>query len=116
MAGQPSARLPARTRRRMRMSIVHPRQGRSMLLSIPDIEPPPEGRQMRDRVVPLKFADGSATAGVYARTVKRNQQVENSPETQKLQDFVMQAIMRSVEFERFAFPRNMKPIMFSRYE
>ena len=28
----------------------------------------------------------------------------------------MQALMRSVEFERFAFPRNMKPIMFSRYE
>ena len=28
----------------------------------------------------------------------------------------MQALMRNAEFERFAFPRNMKPIMFSRYE
>jgi len=87
-----------------------------MLLCIPDIVTPAEARQLRDRVLALKFVDGSATAGVYARTVKRNQQLENSPETQKLQDFVMQALMRSVEFERFAFPRNMKPIMFSRYE
>jgi PKHD-type hydroxylase len=87
-----------------------------MLLCIPDIVTPAEARQLRDRVVSLKFVDGGATAGVYARTVKRNQQLENSPETQKLQDVVMQALMRSVEFERFAFPRNMKPIMFSRYE
>ena len=87
-----------------------------MLLCIPDIVTPAEARQIRDRVLSLKFVDGSATAGVYARTVKRNQQLENSPETQKLQEFVMQALMRSVEFERFAFPRNMKPIMFSRYE
>jgi len=87
-----------------------------MLLCIPDIVTPAEARQLRDRVVSLKFVDGGATAGVYARTVKRNQQPENSPETQKLQDVVMQALMRSVEFERFAFPRNMKPIMFSRYE
>ena len=87
-----------------------------MLICIPDIVTPAEARQIRDRVLSLKFVDGSATAGVYARTVKRNQQLENSPETQKLQEFVMQALMRSVEFERFAFPRNMKPIMFSRYE
>ena len=87
-----------------------------MLICIPDIITPAEARQVRDRVLQLKFVDGSATAGVYARTVKRNQQLENSPETQKLQEFVMQALMRSVEFERFAFPRNMKPIMFSRYE
>ena len=87
-----------------------------MLLCIPDIVTPAEARQLRDRVLQLKFVDGCATAGVYARTVKRNQQLENSPETQKLQEFVMQALMRSVEFERFAFPRNMKPIMFSRYE
>ena len=87
-----------------------------MLICIPDIVTPAEARQLRDRVLQLKFVDGSATAGVYARTVKRNQQLENSPETQKLQEFVMQALMRSVEFERFAFPRNMKPIMFSRYE
>ena len=87
-----------------------------MLICIPDIITPAEARQVRDRVLQLKFVDGSATAGVYARTVKRNQQLENSPETQKLQDFVMQALMRSLEFERFAFPRNMKPIMFSRYE
>ena len=87
-----------------------------MLLCIPDIVTPAEARQLRDRVVSLKFVDGGATAGVYARTVKRNQHLENSPETQKLQDVVMQELMRSVEFERFAFPRNMKPIMFSRYE
>ena len=87
-----------------------------MLICIPDIVTPAEARQLRDRVLQLKFVDGSATAGVYARTVKRNQQLENSPETQKLQEFVMQALMRSLEFERFAFPRNMKPIMFSRYE
>ena len=87
-----------------------------MLLCIPDILSPTEARQVRDRVQSLKFVDGSATAGVFARTVKRNEQVENSPEAQKVQDFVMQALIRSVEFERFARPRNMKPIMFSRYE
>ena len=87
-----------------------------MLHCIPDILSPTEARQVCDRVQSLKFVDGSATAGVFARTVKRNEQVENSPEAQKVQDFVMQALIRSVEFERFARPRNMKPIMFSRYE
>jgi PKHD-type hydroxylase len=87
-----------------------------MLLCIPDIITPAEARQLRDRVLALRFVDGSATAGVYARSVKRNEQLENSPESHKLQEIVMQALMRSVEFERFAFPRNMKPIMFSRYE
>ena len=66
-----------------------------MLLCISDIITPAEARQVRDRVLSLKFVDGSATAGVYARTVKRNQQLESSPETQKLQEFVMQALMRS---------------------
>jgi PKHD-type hydroxylase len=89
---------------------------RAMLLCIPEILTATEARQVRDRVLSLRFVDGSVTAGAYARTVKRNEQLESGPEVQKLQEFVMQALMRSVEFERFARPRNMKPILFSRYQ
>jgi PKHD-type hydroxylase len=87
-----------------------------MLRCIPDILTSAEARQVRERVESLRFVDGSATAGIYARTVKRNQQLEQGPETQKLQEFCMQALIKSVEFEMFARPKNMKPIMFSRYE
>ena len=111
-----SAGLSGPEARRMCSATPQPSQGPPMLLCIPDILSPTEARQVCDRVQSLKFVDGSATAGVFARTVKRNEQVENSPEAQKVQDFVMQALIRSVEFERFARPRNMKPIMFSRYE
>src|SRR5262245_44004959 len=87
-----------------------------MLQCIPNILTSAEARQVRDRVESLSFVDGSATAGVYARTVKRNQQLAQGPETQKLQEYCMQALMKSAEFEMFARPKIMKPIMFSRYE
>ena len=87
-----------------------------MKLCIPNVLSSADARQVREKVQSLRFVDGGSTAGPYARTVKRNQQLEQGPETQKLQEFVIQALTRSAEFERFAWPKTVKPIMFSRYE
>src|SRR3954466_1812987 len=75
-----------------------------------------EIREVRARLERIQFADGAKTAGVYARTVKRNEQAEGGPETQKLQEQVTAALFRHPQFEMAARPKNMKPVMFSRYE
>lgn len=87
-----------------------------MINCIPNVLSTEEAREVRQRVERLRFVDGAATAGVFARTVKRNEQVEAGPETQKLQEQVMGALVRNAAFEMAARPKQMKPVLFSRYE
>lgn len=87
-----------------------------MMLLLNDVLSAAEARDLRPRLERVQFADGAKTAGVYARTVKRNEQAEGGPETQKLQELITAALFRHPQFEMAARPRNMKPIMFSRYE
>ena len=87
-----------------------------MMKCIANILTSAEARQVCEKVQSLRFVDGGTTAGTYARTVKRNQQLEQGPESQKLQEFVIQALTKSADFESFAWPRVVKPPMFSRYE
>jgi PKHD-type hydroxylase len=86
-----------------------------MMLCLTDVLAPAELRELRSKVASLVFADGAATAGVFARTVKHNEQAESSPETQKLQQLVVAALFRHPLFEMAARPKSMKPILFSRY-
>jgi PKHD-type hydroxylase len=87
-----------------------------MMLLLNDVLTAAEVREIRARLERVQFADGAKTAGVYARTVKRNEQAEGGPETQKLQEQVATALFRHPQFEMAARPKTMKPIMFSRYE
>src|SRR6476469_4545003 len=87
-----------------------------MMLLLNDVLSAAEARDLRPRLERVQFADGAKTAGVYARTVKRNEQAEGGPETQKLQEQVTAALFRHPQFEMAVRPKNMKPVMFSRYE
>src|SRR6187551_2086214 len=87
-----------------------------MMLLLNDVLSVAEARDLRPRLERAQFADGAKTAGVYARTVKRNEQAEGGPETQKMQEQITAALFRHPQFEMAARPRNMKPILFSRYE
>ena len=53
-----------------------------MMKCIANILTSAEARQVCEKVQSLRFVDGGTTAGTYARTVKRNQQLEQGPETQ----------------------------------
>ena len=64
-----------------------------------------------------KFESGSATASGRAREVKNNLQFERRPEVKKkLDQIVVQALMRHPDFMGFAFPRLIVPPTFNRYD
>jgi PKHD-type hydroxylase len=64
----------------------------------------------------LTFADGKITALGRAREVKHNLQADRSEETSELDQLIMAALMRSTEFQNFAFPKRMVAPTYSRYE
>jgi PKHD-type hydroxylase len=86
-----------------------------MMIRIPDILTDMQVGQLRNDLQRLSFVDGGLTAGVYARMVKRNEQVEQLPQIRPLQDALGNLILRHPLFEMAARPVNMKPILFSRY-
>ena len=86
------------------------------MLVLNDVLKSAEVRDLRASLQHLVFADGAKTAGVFARTVKKNEQAESGPETAKLQEAVVQALFRHPLFDMAARPKAMKPILFSRYE
>lgn len=87
-----------------------------MILCLPDVLTPAELREIREQAGALSFVDGAATAGQFARTVKRNEQAESGPATQRIQQLIMTALFRHPQFEMAVRPKAMKPIMVSRYE
>ena len=86
-----------------------------MMVRIPDVLTADQVMHLRAELETLPFADGAATAGVYARIVKHNEQAEQSPQRQRLQEMVSGAIFRNALFTRAARPYSMRPILFSRY-
>ena len=87
-----------------------------MILCLTDILKPAELRDIRAALQRLSFVDGALTAGQFARTVKRNAQLEQTPDAQKLQQAVLAALFRHPTFEMAARPKAIKPFLFSRYE
>ena len=67
------------------------------------------------------FVDGKATASGIARGVKENRQAERAtgpggPSLAELDQLVNSALCAHREFQGFAFPRRIRPPIFSRYE
>ena len=87
-----------------------------MILCLTDVLSPAETRDIRAALGRLTFVDGALTAGQFARTVKHNTQLEQTPDAQKLQQAALQALFRHPTFEMAARPKAIKPILFSRYE
>jgi hypothetical protein len=57
-----------------------------MMFCLNDVLTPAEARDIRGRLRTIRFADGTKTAGVFARAVKRNEQAEAGLDTAKLQE------------------------------
>ena len=63
------------------------------------------------------FVDGKATAQGIARGVKNNQQAERAGAgLSDLDDLVRSALYANHAFQAFAFPRRIRPPVFSRYQ
>ncbi|QEQ00435.1 Fe2+-dependent dioxygenase [Thermosynechococcus sp. CL-1] len=63
------------------------------------------------------FVDGKLTAGLYARTVKDNQQLAQDSEAYALaSEIVLAALTRNHLFQAYVQPKVIRPILFSRYE
>jgi PKHD-type hydroxylase len=75
----------------------------------------PEVAAMRDIAAGLPFGDGRATAGARARAVKANDQALPSPGRDALLEKARTAIMAHPVFQSAARPRQMTPLLLSRY-
>ena len=70
---------------------------------------------IRDLVPRIPFADGRATAGRYAREVKRNEQATASPELDGILAKVEKALWANDLFVTAARPRRLVRLLLSRY-
>lgn len=87
-----------------------------MILCIANVLTPDELEAVRRHLEAGEFADGAATAGWHARTVKRNQQLPASaPGAAEARALVAEALQRNLLLRMAAQPRHIRPVMFSRY-
>jgi PKHD-type hydroxylase len=70
---------------------------------------------VRDLVPRIAFIDGRATAGRYAREVKRNEQAAASPELEGILAKVEKALLANDLFVSAARPRRIVRLLLSRY-
>src|SRR5262249_15603726 len=90
---------------------------RAMMLCIPEVLTRAELEQMRTALAGAEFADGKATAGYRGRRVKNNLQL--SRENAAGNDMALiieQALWRSETFGWAVWPKQIRGILFSRYE
>ncbi len=86
-----------------------------MFLAIADALTPPEVTAIRDEAADLTFGDGRKTAGRHAAEVKANDQAAPSPALEAIQAKVTTALMANPLFASAARPRQMTPLILSRY-
>lgn len=86
-----------------------------MTLVIPNILTPAEIAAFREEIETLEFGDGAATAGRHARAVKANSQAAASPALDALRAKVTQALHANPVFLSAARPRQITPLILSRY-
>ena len=87
-----------------------------MLTCIPDILEWPEIKKICAATESGEFLDGKKTAGVRARRVKNNQQMDRTTDAAKeVKAAVVAALERNQTFLRVALPRTIRPPLISRY-
>jgi PKHD-type hydroxylase len=78
---------------------------------------PEEVRRITEGLANVTFADGKATSTGLAREVKNNLQVvRDAQNLSELDQVVVSAWERNIEFQAFAIPRYILTPLFSRYE
>jgi PKHD-type hydroxylase len=88
-----------------------------LILQIPAILSDEELSALRAELARASFEDGAATAGHFARDVKRNLQVpQNSEAGRKCAAMVVNALQRNPVFFSAALPNRLHGPLFNRYE
>jgi PKHD-type hydroxylase len=87
-------------------------------LHVPGLLSEEQLEQIHGLLANAKFIDGTATASLKAKEVKKNMQVDHNDFTTlpQLQNLVMQALIRNQMFQVALFPKIVYPPLFSRYE
>lgn len=86
-----------------------------MVVVIGEVLSAAEVLAIREAADELTFQDGRATAGVFARDVKDNEQAAASPAVQAMLDKVARALEENELFQSVARPRVFVRLMISRY-
>jgi PKHD-type hydroxylase len=87
-----------------------------MILVIQNVLTPDNVTQIRAKLDLMKFVDGTVTAGWHAKLVKKNLQADRAqPDYMPLNKTVTEALMRQPTFRMAARPRQITPLLFSRY-
>jgi PKHD-type hydroxylase len=91
--------------------------GRAMMLCIPEVLTRAELERLRTALAGAEFADGKATTGYRARRVKNNLQLARDNAVGKeIAPLIEQALWRSETFGWAVWPKQIRGILFSRYE
>ncbi|QNP49990.1 Fe2+-dependent dioxygenase [Diaphorobacter aerolatus] len=87
-----------------------------MLITIDNVLTKEQVRQFRERLDAAPWSDGAATAGTLARSVKRNQQIDDASELcVALGNQILRALSQMPRFISAALPRTIYPPKFNRY-
>ncbi|GKT15148.1 Fe2+-dependent dioxygenase [Acidovorax sp. SUPP2522] len=87
-----------------------------MLITLEHVLDPDEVRHFRQRLDGADWRSGSATAGTLARSVKRNEQLDDASEVAvELGQHLLRVLGRHPTFIAAALPRRIHPPKFNRY-
>jgi len=86
-----------------------------VLLVLGDVIDTHQAEALREAAASLHFEDGRATAGRYARQVKRNEQAADSAERDAILKTVETALQSNRLFKAAARPRHFARMLVSRY-
>jgi PKHD-type hydroxylase len=88
-----------------------------MLVAIPNLLTPQQVAHARQKLDAAKWTDGAATAGVLAKKVKRNRQIDQShPVGREIGQMILNALGSNETFVNAARPLKVMPPKFNRYE
>jgi PKHD-type hydroxylase len=88
-----------------------------MLVAIPNLLTPQQVAYARQKLDAAKWTDGAATAGVMAKKVKRNRQIDQSHSVgREIGQMILNALGSNETFVNAARPLKVMPPKFNRYE
>ena len=88
-----------------------------MLIEIPELLNAAQVQKIHELLADANFVDGKLTAGMAARRVKENEELESVSELQqRVNRIIMAAIAHNARFRSFALPNKMADFIVARYQ
>lgn len=88
-----------------------------MLIEIPELLNVAQVARIHELLADASFVDGKLSAGMAAKRVKDNEELEMQPELlQRLYRIVMASVGHSATFRSFALPNKVADFIFARYQ